>query len=108
MRVENVLTVPSLALTTSGGKTYVEKVVGSSTKRTAVVVGTTYGASTEITSGLKVGDKVQVTTLQTVRRTGGTGTGTRTGGGEFPGGGAFPGGGTGGFPGGGFPGGGAR
>lgn len=101
-QVQNVLTVPSLALTTSGGKTYVTKVVGSSTRRTAVEVGTTYGASTEITSGLKSGDKVEVTAAQSPRRGSGSGESGFPGGGGLPSGG-FPNGG-GGFPGGGAPG----
>ncbi|MCW2752428.1 MAG: secretion protein HlyD [Aeromicrobium sp.] len=102
-QVTNVLSVPTLALTTSGGKTYVQKVTGSGTTKTAVTVGQTYGASTEIKAGLKAGDKVQLTTPTQ------TGTGTRTGGTGgggtgFPGGGGFGGvrpGGTGGFGGGG-------
>jgi multidrug efflux pump subunit AcrA (membrane-fusion protein) len=61
-QVEDVLAVPSLALTTSGGKTYVTKIDGSKTTKTAVTVGETYGLSTEITKGLKSGDKVQVAT----------------------------------------------
>jgi multidrug efflux pump subunit AcrA (membrane-fusion protein) len=104
-QVTNVLSVPTLALTTSGGKTYVQKVDGSGTKKTAVTVGQTYGASTEITAGLKAGDKVQLTTPTQLR----TGTGARTGGtggggGFGGGGGGFTGqrpGGTGGFGGGG-------
>jgi multidrug efflux pump subunit AcrA (membrane-fusion protein) len=103
-QVTNVLTVPTLALTTSGGKTYVQKVDGSGTKKTAVTVGQTYGASTEIKAGLKAGDRVQLTTPTQLR----TGTGARTGGTGGFGGGNFPGGftgtrpgGTGGFGGGG-------
>lgn len=104
-QVENVLTVPSLALTTSGDKTYVKKVVGSSAKRTAVTIGQTYGTSTEITSGLKSGDKVEITAPQTPRGSTGSGGGFPGGGGAPGGGSGFPGGG--GFPaGGGFPGGG--
>lgn len=100
-QVTNVLTVPTLALSTSSGKTYVQKVSGSSTKKTAVTVGETYGASTEIKSGLKAGDKVQLTTPAQLRIGTGTRTGNRTGTGGFggggftgpPGGGTFPGGG---------------
>lgn len=100
-QVQDVLTVPSAALTTASGKTYVNKVVGSSTKKTAVTIGETYGASTEITKGLKSGDKVEITTTRRTQTGGGNtnrGTGEQGG---FPGGGAPPGGGTGGFPGGG-------
>ena len=91
-QVQNVLTVPTQALSTSGGKTYVMKVVGSSTKRTAVTIGETYGASTEIIKGLASGDKVQVTTIQRAQTGGGNaGGGGQTGGG-FGGGGFAPGG----------------
>jgi macrolide-specific efflux system membrane fusion protein len=58
----NVLTVPALALRTSGGSTYVDKVEGSKTVRTKVTVGDTYNGQTEITSGLKSGDKVELAT----------------------------------------------
>ncbi|KAA1400469.1 biotin/lipoyl-binding protein [Aeromicrobium ginsengisoli] len=102
-QVQNVLTVPTLALTTTNGKTYVTKVVGSSTKKTAVTVGETYGASTQITKGLKSGDKVEITTIRR-SPTGTTNRGTRGEGGfgegGFPGGGAPPN-----LSGGGFPGG---
>lgn len=98
-QVEDVLTVPSQALSTSGSKTYVQKVAGSSTKKTAVTVGDTYGASTEITKGIAAGDKVEIT-MPTRARTSGSSSG---GGQQRPGGGGFPGGG---MPAGGFPGGG--
>jgi macrolide-specific efflux system membrane fusion protein len=102
-QVDDVLTVPSQALTTSDGTTYVTVVDGSSTKKTAVTVGQTYGMSTEITKGISAGDKVQVASVGRVR-TGGSSSGG--GGGEmpaggFPGGGMAPGGAGGGFPGGG-------
>lgn len=107
-QIEDVLTVPSQALTTTGDKTYVTLVDGSSTKKTAVTVGETYGMSTQITKGLAEGDKVQIAAVGRARTTGSTGSGGQQEGG-FPGGGTggggFPGGGTGGT-GGGFPGGG--
>lgn len=56
----NVLTVPSRALKTSGGTTYVMKVVGGKAVKTTVTLGTTYGAQTQILSGLASGDTVQV------------------------------------------------
>lgn len=103
-QVQDVLTVPSQALTTTGGKTYVTVSDGSSTKKTAVTVGETYGMSTEITKGLVAGDVVEIPTVGRAR----TGVSTSTGGNEqqrggdggFPGGGTPPGGGAGGFPGG--------
>ena len=103
-QVEDVLTVPSQALTTTDGKTYVTKVDGSSTRKTEVTVGETYGMSTEITKGLAEGDEVQIAATGRVRTGGGTtgGEGGQQQGG-FPGGGTPPGGAGGGFPGGGAP-----
>jgi multidrug efflux pump subunit AcrA (membrane-fusion protein) len=92
-QVTGVLTVPTAALHSTGGKTFVYVMNGSKQVQTFVTVGTTYGPSTQVTAGLKSGDKVAVT------RTTGTGarngTGTRTGGGF--GGGGFGGGAGGGF-----------
>lgn len=105
-QIEDVLTVPSQALTTTGDKTYVTLVDGSKTTKTAVTVGETYGMSTQVTKGLAEGDQVQIAAVGRARTTGTTGGGGQEQGG-FPGGGAggnFPGGGTGGA--GGFPGGG--
>lgn len=95
---QDVLTVPTMALHTSGGKTYVNKLVDGTATRTDVEVGDTFGPQTEITSGLKEGDQVEVTTA--APRPGGDNNG-RTGevlpggGGDrmfVPGGGAGPGG----------------
>lgn len=102
----DVLTVTSRAIRSDGDSAYVEKVVDGATVKTPVTVGEVYGATTEITKGLKAGDTVEVPGF-----TVGSGSGERggSGGGEgFSGGGegGFPGGGTGGgFPGGGMPGG---
>lgn len=90
-QVADVLTVPTQALTTVDGKTYVTLVDGASTKKTAVTVGETYGMSTEITQGVKVGDKVQVATIGRIRTSGSS---SGRGGQEMP---------SGGFPGGGMP-----
>jgi multidrug efflux pump subunit AcrA (membrane-fusion protein) len=87
-QVSDVLAVPSQALHTAGSRTYVEKLVGGKKVRTTVKVGETYGSSTEITSGLKSGDKVVLATLRLP-----TGGGNNPGGNaEFPGAGNFPGG----------------
>lgn len=88
---ENVLTVPAMALHTSGKATYVNKMVSGKATRTDVKVGETFGAQTEITSGLKEGDQVEVAV---VAPSGGSG-GNNGRSGEFPGGGGqvFPGGG---------------
>ncbi|MFL6156596.1 MAG: efflux RND transporter periplasmic adaptor subunit [Marmoricola sp.] len=91
----DVLAVPTQALHTSAGKTYVYTVDSKKKRtRTSVTVGTTYGAQTQVLSGLKAGDVVEV--LAFTRPTGGGNdrTGTRGEGGAFPGGGSFPGGGT--------------
>jgi multidrug efflux pump subunit AcrA (membrane-fusion protein) len=118
-QLANVLTVPTAAVHTDNGSSYVLVSANGKQTRTTVKTGLSSGGSTQITSGLKAGQQV---VEETVVRTGGsgstgrTGTGTTRGGfggagggtGEFPGGGTgnFPGGGTGGGTGGGF--GGAR
>jgi len=101
----NVLTVPTLALHTSGSDTVVYQMVSGKQVSTPVVVGTSYGLTTQIKSGLKVGDQVVVTDVRAGIGAGRTGTnggtGTRTGGaGGFGGGAGGFGGGTGGFGGG--------
>jgi macrolide-specific efflux system membrane fusion protein len=97
-RVENLLTVPTNALHTEGGKTVVHQLRNGAQVSTAVKVGTTYGPVTQILSGLKAGDKV----VGTAFRVGGTGgTRSRTGSGTGGGGGGYGGGG---FSGGGYSG----
>ncbi|TDV41502.1 biotin/lipoyl-binding protein [Actinophytocola oryzae] len=100
---QNVLTVPAMALHTSGGRTYVNRMVDGKATRTDVRTGDSFGAQTEIVSGLKEGDEVEVAVV--VPSGGGSGGNGQTGG-VFPGGGGFgPGGGVrpggGGFQGGG-------
>jgi multidrug efflux pump subunit AcrA (membrane-fusion protein) len=67
-QVTDVLSVPTMALHTSGhtsgATTYVQKLVKGKKVKTPVKVGETYGASTEVTSGLTAGDKVVVTTVR--------------------------------------------
>lgn len=96
-QVADVLSVPTMALHTSGSTTYVEKLVDGTGRKTTVKLGATYGASTEVTAGLVAGDKVVVITLRTP-----TGTTNRSGtnGGGF---GRIPGGAGGGLPPGGIP-----
>lgn len=94
---DDVLTVPTAAVKTSGDQAYVTKVVDGKATRTKVTIGETFGPTTEIVSGLAEGDTVRYT--QTARRSG-SGSGSQQGG--FPGGGEMP---AGGFPGGGMPGG---
>lgn len=59
-QVPNVVSVMSRAVQSSGGSTYVMKMVGGKAVKTPVKVGTVYGTSTQILSGLKAGDTVQV------------------------------------------------
>lgn len=101
----DVLAVPTAAVKTDDdGTSYVNLVVDGRTVQTPVTLGDVYGAQTEVTDGVKVGDVVEVVTITGRRGTGnGNGGGNRSGvqfpgGGELPGGGAFPGGGTGGGP----------
>jgi multidrug efflux pump subunit AcrA (membrane-fusion protein) len=102
-QLSNVLTVPTLAVHTTNGKTTVT-LQGSNGRNTEtpVVIGGVFGARTQITSGLKSGQDVVITIARTIGTTGTTGTRTGFGGGGF-GGGGFGGGG---FGGGGFGGGG--
>jgi RND family efflux transporter MFP subunit len=59
-KVTDVLTVPSQALHTDNGETYVYVVDGGDRTRTTVTTGTTYGMYTEIKSGLTEGQTVEV------------------------------------------------
>jgi macrolide-specific efflux system membrane fusion protein len=95
--VPDVLAVPTAALRQENGETVVTKVVDGKDTTVPVVVGTAYGASTQVTSGLSAGDQVRVTVNRAGAaggiRTGGTRTGGFTGGTTLPAGG-FPNGGT--------------
>jgi RND family efflux transporter MFP subunit len=95
-QVENVLTVPTSALHTENGKTVVYQTRNGAQVSTPVTVGATYGAATQILSGLKSGDKVVGTTFRTGGNNPTGGTRTRQGGGN--GGGGFGGNGGGGPP----------
>lgn len=103
------LEIPTLAITYNGSSATVQVNDGSGTSRRTITVGQSFGAETQVLSGLKAGDKV-VLSIPTFGRviTNRGGTGGRSGfpGGGFPGGGTFGNGG-GGFPTGGFGGGGS-
>ena len=71
-QVADVLVVPAMALSSTGGKTYVQKIVGGKTVKTEVTVGQTYGTQTQITKGLESGDKIELASV-TVRRACGSG-----------------------------------
>jgi len=73
----DVLTVPTQALHTENGTTYVYVVDGKKRTRTTVTLGTAYGMQTEVKSGLKEGDTVEVISFKA------------TGGGKAPSGGLF-------------------
>jgi macrolide-specific efflux system membrane fusion protein len=93
---EDVLTVPSLALHTEDGRTYVNQVVDGVSTRTDVEVGAAFGGQTEITAGLREGDRVEVATPApggggSDRGPGGDDTMFPGGGGMVPGGDAKPG-----------------
>lgn len=97
----DVLTVATRALESEDGATYVNVVRDGETQRTEVEVGETYGATTEIVSGLAAGDVVEIPGFTMPTGSGGAdGSGQQ----EMPGGGEFPQMPEGGFPEGGFPG----
>ncbi|MEV0660544.1 efflux RND transporter periplasmic adaptor subunit [Actinomadura luteofluorescens] len=95
-RAENVLYVPSAAVRTAGGQSTVTVVRDGRQVPTTVQTGVKGDQGTEISSGLKEGDEVAVTSTSGSGNTGQRG---------FPGGGGP---GLGGAPGGGAPGGGGR
>jgi RND family efflux transporter MFP subunit len=100
-QVDNVLTVPTNALHTESGKTVVHQIVDGTQVSTSVTVGTTYGAVTQILSGIKTGDKVVAATFRVGGNSPTGGTRARQGGGADGGGfggGGFGGGGFGGPP----------
>ncbi|MET3963039.1 multidrug efflux pump subunit AcrA (membrane-fusion protein) [Marmoricola sp. OAE513] len=96
----DIIAVPTAAVRTDdAGKAYVYVVKSGKRTKTTVALGEVYGAQTEVTSGIKEGDVIEVISI-TGRRGTGSGGGNRNGGGEFPGGGNFQ------LPAGGAPGGG--
>jgi macrolide-specific efflux system membrane fusion protein len=115
-RVPDVLEIPTLAISYAGSNASVEIQQGGSTLKRPVTIGTAYGLESQVLSGVKAGEKVEVTipsfggrlggTGGGFGRRGGTGTGSGTGtGGGFTNGGGFGGGGGGFTNGGGFGGG---
>ena len=108
-QLADVLLVPTIALhRASDGSEYVNKVINGKVEPTTVQVGPSSGAETQVTSGLSVGDVIQI---QVTRPGAGTGAGSTTRTGTFGGGGSGLrracrrggfGGGGGGFGGGGF------
>ncbi len=98
---DNVLTIPTAAITTVNKKTVVTVVDSSgATTVTEVEIGRVFGDATEITSGLSAGDTVQITYRPTSTSTtssgsgggfGGIGGGLGDAGGAPPAGGGVPG-----------------
>jgi hypothetical protein len=86
-QVPNVLTVPTAAVSSAGGKTTVTVSTNGKQVVTPVTIGEVYGAQTEITEGLKAGQQVVVTTLRFPTDTGTAGTNRQRGTGDLPGGG---------------------
>jgi macrolide-specific efflux system membrane fusion protein len=92
-QLSDVLVVPTLAVSRSGGETSVLVQNGQTRTQRTVVTGVSSGGQTQIVSGLTDGEQILVpvaTGNQGTGDGGGAGTGNR---GEFPGGGRFPGGG---------------
>jgi macrolide-specific efflux system membrane fusion protein len=91
---DGVLNVPSAAVTTAGGVSSVTVMNGKTKVKTAVTLGIKGDTATVITSGLKAGQTVVLSTGTTSTGTTGTGTltNTFTGGGGGGGGGGFGGG----------------
>jgi multidrug efflux pump subunit AcrA (membrane-fusion protein) len=58
---DDVLTVPTAAVSSANGQTVVTKLVGTAKVDTPVTLGTSYGATTEVTKGIAEGDQVVVT-----------------------------------------------
>lgn len=109
-QLSNVLVVPTLAISRSGGTTTVLVPSGGTPIQRTVVTGLSSGGQTQIVSGLQDGDQIMVAVpVGNSGNSGSTGTGRSGGGGGFGGrgGGGFGGGGLGGggFGGGGFGGG---
>lgn len=70
---QNVLTVATQAVHSDSAGTYVNRIVDGTAVRTKVEVGSTYGMQTEITSGLKAGDTVEVVSFRLPSGAGGDG-----------------------------------
>jgi len=59
-KVTDVLTVPTPALHTENGETWVWLVDGDSRHKVTITTGATYGMATEVKSGLQEGDQVEI------------------------------------------------
>ena len=77
-QLDNVLQVPTLAITRSNGQAYVTVSQNGKKSQRAVATGISSGGQTQITSGLSRGDLVVVTVPTQTGGTQGTTTGNRT------------------------------
>jgi multidrug efflux pump subunit AcrA (membrane-fusion protein) len=96
----NVLELPNAAITTVGTTSTVQLVEGSSTVTTDVTIGLVGESDTQITSGLKAGDKVHEAAATSTGATGASTSAGASGFGGFGGGGGLGGAGRGGLGGG--------
>jgi RND family efflux transporter MFP subunit len=89
-QANNVLAVPTQALHTEDGSTYVYVMDGKKRTKRDVTIGTSYGMQTEVLKGVSEGDTVEVLSFRRPSGSGGTRNGGNLPGGEirFPGGGA--------------------
>lgn len=98
-QLDNVLTVPTAAVHSTGGRTTVTVSAGGKTHQQAVTLGDVYGAQTVVTKGLKAGDQVVIATLRLPAGNSTTGNGNGKNGSGGLGNGGFFDGGAGGPPG---------
>ncbi|MGY2874031.1 RND family efflux transporter MFP subunit [Marmoricola sp. URHA0025 HA25] len=92
-QASDVLAVSTAALHSDGDQTFVYVIDGTRRTKQVVTVGETYGAQTEVLSGLKEGDVVELvsfTAPTSKNRNGGTNDFQLPGGGKAPGGGQGP------------------
>ncbi len=59
-QLSDAITVPTAAITTTNGKTTVDKMINGTAKPTAITIGQTLGTLTQVTGGLSAGDQIQV------------------------------------------------
>lgn len=104
-QLQNVLTVPTAAIHTSGSKSVIYQSKAGKTVPVPVTVGAVYGPQTQITAGLKAGDKVQVPVVVSRGGAARSGSSAGRGGGAGAAGGAYGGSGGGSGYGGGYGGG---
>lgn len=78
-QLTGVIAVPTDAISTENGSTYVQRLVDGKAVRTAITIGSVFGQQTVVKSGLKAGDQVVVATFRTARSSGNSSSGSSTG-----------------------------